>query len=179
MKRFTPYGTFLLFCTALTFAAEVEQRIIQTGREEITVAVPKEWPAVQTHRTPAGKPYFQLGPANTNFSIQIYLNEPVQPGTNVENHLERSLEAGLQPLVKESVEGKVGLVRFGKERDGVYGRLTDRAPKPGEFLFYTRGLRVIGTNVLGFELVSNDKDFSALSNTLALIETAKVEGRAK
>ena len=167
-----------LLTAGLVVAGEMEQRKIQTEREEIILSVPKEWPSVQTHRTPAGKPYFQLGPANTNYSIQLYLTEPLRHGTNFQELLERSLETGLQSLGKESVEGKVELVRFGKDKEGVYARLTDRSPKPGEFLFYTRGLRVIGTNVLGFELGSNDKDFSALSNTLAAIESVKVEGRA-
>jgi hypothetical protein len=80
----------------------------------------------------------------------------------------------LKPLVENSVEGKLEMHRFGTDKDGVYGRLTDRAPKAGEYLFYTRGMRLVGTNVLGFELVSNDKDFSGLSNTLAVVESVKV-----
>lgn len=176
MKNLRRTALFVLFAT-LAVAAETEQRKLQTEREEIVISVPTEWPAIQTHRTPGGKPYFQLGPANTNFSIQIYLNEPVQGGTNVQERLKRSLEVGLQPLARQSVEGKVGSVRFGTDKEGVYARLTDRAPKAGEFLYYTRGLRTIGTNVLGFELGSNDKDFSALSNTLDVIESVKVESR--
>jgi hypothetical protein len=34
-------------------------------------------------------------------------------------------------------------------------------------------VRLIGTNVLVFALVSNDKEFSALSNTLAVVESVK------
>lgn len=173
MKKLVSCAVFL--CIAFAVAAEIEHRKLQTEREEIVVSVPREWPATQIHRTSAGKAYFQIGPANTNFSIQLFLNESLQRGTNTEKELERSLEASLRPLIKQSVESKVELVRFGQE--GMYGRLRDRAPKAGEFLYYTRGLRVIGTNVLWFELGSNDNDFSALSNTLAVMESAQVARR--
>jgi hypothetical protein len=176
MKKFGLSFGLAVLTVGVLIAAEIEERTIQGSHEGMSVSVPKEWPGIEAHRTPAGKPYYQLGPGNTNFSIQIYLSGSVQGGTNVVSGLERSLEASLKPLIGNSVEGWVEFVRFGKEKEGVYARLTDRAPKPGEYLFYTRGVRLIGTNVLGFELVSNDKDFSALSNTLAVIESVKIAG---
>jgi len=162
---------------SILIAAEVEQRTIQTEGEKFSMSVPKEWPAIETRRGPGGKPYFRLGPANTNYSFQLYFNERLPNATNapIEKRMERFVEAALRPLVEKSVEGKSEMHRFGAEKDGVYARLTDRAPKAGEYLFYTRGMRLVGTNVLGFELVSNDKDFSVLSNTLAVVESVQLQ----
>jgi hypothetical protein len=161
----------------LVVAAEIEERTIQTDGQKFSLSVPKEWPAIETRRTPGAKPYFRLVPAKTNFSFQLYFNERLPNATNapIEKRMERFVEGALKPLVENSVEGKLEMHRFGAEKEGVYARLTDRAPKAGEYLFYTRGMRLVGTNVLGFELVSNDKDFSALSNTLAVVESVKVE----
>jgi len=176
MKTFEIVLAIIVLMCGPAVAAELEERAVQADGERISLSVPKEWPAIEGHRTPAGKSYFQLGPADTNFSFQVYLNEALPRGTNAEKRLERSLEASLKPLAEKSVEGKVELVRFGSEKEGVYARITDRAQKLGEYLYYTRGFRLIGINVLGFELVSNDKDFLALSNTLAVIESAKIAG---
>jgi hypothetical protein len=176
MKRLEIILAVMILADVFAFAAEMEERTIQSNREKITISVPKDWPAIGTRHTSAGKAYYQIGPANTNYSIQFYLNEPLQRGTNVEERLQHSLESSLKPLIANSVERKLQFMRFGKDKEGMYARLTDRAPKPGEFLFYTRGVRLIGTNALGFELASNDKDFSALSNTLAVVESVRVAG---
>jgi hypothetical protein len=168
-------AVIVILTSTVVIAAEIEERTIQTEGEKFSISVPKEWPAIETRRAPGGKPYFRLGPANTNFSFQLYFNERLPNATNapIEKRMERFVEAALKPLVENSVEGKLQFHRFGTEKDAVYARLTDRAPKAGEYLFYTRGMRLVGTNVLGFELVSNDRDFLALSNTLAVVESVK------
>jgi len=177
MKKFGLFFALAVLAGGILIAAETERRTIQTEGEKFALSVPKEWPAIETHRAPGGKQYFRLDPANTNFSFQLYFNERLPNTTNapIEKRMERFVEAALRPLVENSVEGKLEMHRFGTEKDGVYARLTDRAPKAGEYLFYTRGMRLVGTNVLGFELVSNDKDFSALSNTLAVVESLRVK----
>ena len=58
-------------------------------------------------------------------------------------------------------------------------RLTDTAPKPGEYLFFTQGVRLIGTNVVLFTLLSNDKDQDALNKTLAIVESVRLEAKPK
>lgn len=180
MKKFGVLFAQLVLTASLIIAAEVEQRTIRTDTEKFVLSVPKEWPAFETHQSPHAPPYYRLGPASTNYSIQLYFNDPSQTGTNtlLDNRLERFLEVSLAPVLKVSVEDKVPTHRFGRQKDGAYARLTDRAPKPEEYRYYTRGVRLIGTNVLVFGLVSNDSNFSALSNTLAVVESVKiVEGK--
>ena len=176
MNKFLLSAAPAVLATSLVVAAEIEQRTVQTDREKIRVSVPKEWPAFETNRTSQGLPYYRLGPANTNYSIQLHFNDSSQVGTNalVDSGLERFLQVTLAPVLKMSVEDKVQVHRFGAQKQGVYARLSDRAPKPGEYRYYTRGVRLMGTNVLVFALVSNDSDFSALSNALAVVESVRI-----
>jgi hypothetical protein len=171
-------GVVILTCSVL-ISAELEQRTIQTEGEKFALSVPKEWPVFETNKTERNTIYYRIGPADTNYSVLLYFNNPLQVGTNrlVDSGLDQYVKNALKQVLSETVEKEVKTERFGAQKDGVYARLTDRTPKAGEYEFYTRGVRLIGTNVLVFALVSNDKDFSALSNTLAVVESVKVEGK--
>jgi hypothetical protein len=177
MNRFGVLCAAVVLTAGILIAAEVEQRTIQTDNEKFALSVPKEWPAFETNKTERSTIYYRIGPADTNYSIQLHFNNPLQIGTNrlVDSGLDRWLGNTLKPVLSATIEKEVITQRFGAQKDGVYARLTDRSPKIGEYRYYTRGVRLIGTNVLVFALVSNDKDFSALSNTLAVVESAKVD----
>jgi hypothetical protein len=177
MKKFGLFFALAAFSSGMLIAAETEQRTIQAEGEKFALSVPKEWPALETNKTERNTIYYRIGPADTNYSIQLHFNNPLQIGTNRldDSVLERWLANTIRPVLRVSIEKEVKTDRFGAQKDGVYARLTDRDPKVGEYRYYTRGVRLIGTNVLVFALVSNDKDFSALSNTLAVVESVKVE----
>jgi hypothetical protein len=177
MKKFGLFLGLAVITVGLLIAAEVEQRTIDTEGERFALPVPKEWPAFETNRTERNTVYYRIGPADTNYSIQLHFNNPLQIGTNRldDSVLDRWLANTLKPVLSATIEKEVITQRFGARKDGVYARLTDRSPKIGEYRYYTRGVRLIGTNVLVFALVSNDKDFSALSNTLAVVESVKVD----
>jgi hypothetical protein len=177
MKKFGLFFGPAVLTVGLLIAAEVEQRTIQTDGETFALSVPKEWPAFETNKTQRNTIYYRIGPADTNYSIQLHFNNRLQIGTNRldDNVLDRWLANTLEPVLSTATEKEVKTQRFGAQKDGVYARLTDRSPKVGEYRYYTRGVRLIGTNVLVFALVSNDKDFSALSNTLAVVESVNVD----
>jgi hypothetical protein len=179
MNKFAFFASLVIFAGAPVIAAEVEQRTIQTESEKFALSVPKKWPAFETNKTERNTIYYRIGPADTNYSIQLHFNDALQIGTNrlVDSVLESWLTNSLKSVLSMTIEKEVKPQRFGAQKDGVYARLTDRAPKEGEYRNYTRGVRLIRTNVLVFALVSNDKDFSALSNTLAVVESVKVEGK--
>ena len=181
MKKCGLFFGLAILAAGLVIAAEVEQRTIQTDGEKFALSVPKEWPALETNRTKGNTIYYRIGPADTNYSIQLDFNNPLHIGTNrlVDSALDGWLANTLKPVLSITVEKDVKTQRFGAQKDGVYARLRDRAPKAGEYEYYTRGVRLIGTNVLVFALVSNDKDFSALSNTLAVVESVKLAGEKK
>ena len=157
---------------ALT-AAEVEQRIIKTEGGQMALAVPKGWPAPETRVSSRGAPYYRFAPANTNFEFLLYFNYPNPARTNAlaDTGLEDFLKSSLSHLTKDS---EVEPHRFGARKDVVYAWFTDRVRKPGEFYYFTRGIRLIGTNVLEFSLFSNDP--SSITNTLAVVESVKFSG---
>jgi len=99
--------------------------------------------------------------------------------TLVDKDLERYIESNASDKAEQSTEGKVQAHRFGEKRDGVYVRLTDRAPKPGEYVFFTQGVRLMGTNVVLFTLLSNDRDSATLTNTVRIVGSVKAEGKNK
>jgi hypothetical protein len=177
MKRFGLVFAVTVLACGLVIAAETEQRTLQTANEKFALSVPKEWPAFETNKTERSTVYYRIGPADTNYSIQLHFNNPLQLGTNRldDSVLDRWLANTVRPVLRMTVEKEVKTQRFGAQKDGVYARFTDPSPKAGEYKFYTRGVRLIGTNVLVFALVSNDKDFAALSNTLAVVESVKVD----
>lgn len=157
---------------ALT-AAEVQQRIIQTEGGEIALAVPKGWPAFETRLNSRGASYFRLAPADTNFEFLLYFNypSPKRPNAIADSGLEDFLKSSLSALTKNS---EVEPHRFGARKDVVYAWFTHPVRKPGEYYYFTRGIRLIGTNVVEFSLFSNDS--SSMSNTLAVVESAKIWG---
>jgi hypothetical protein len=108
----------------------------------------------------------------------LRINDAVLTKTNtlVDRGLEHFLEFICSSTAKTSVEGKVDSHRFGARQDGVYARFTGRREKSDNtkpFHYLTRGVRLVGTNVVAFALISNDADSSALSNTLAIVESIK------
>jgi len=175
MNKFGLFLALAILTGGIVIAAELGQRTIQTEGEKFALSVPIEWPAFETNKTESNTIYYRIGPADTNYSIQLHFNNPLQIGTNrlVDSVLESWLTNSLKPVLSMTIEKEVKPERFGVQKDGVYARLTDRAPKEGEYRYYTRGVRLIGTNVLVFALVSNDKDFSALSDTLAVVDSVK------
>jgi len=156
---------------ALT-AAEVEQRIVKTEGGQLALVVPKGWPAPETRFNSRGAPYYRFAPADTNFEFLLYFNYPSPRRTNVlaDSGLEGFLKSSLSSLTKDSVEPH----RFGARKDVAYAWFTDRVRKPGEFYYFTRGIRLIGTNVLEFSLFSNDS--SPMSNALAVVESVRISG---
>ena len=153
-------------------AAEIEQRIIKTEGAQITLAVPNGWPGFETHASPRGAPYYRFVPADTNFEFLLYFNypSPKRPNVLADSELEGFLKSSLSTLTK----GKVEPHRFGARKDVVYAWFTDRVRKPGEYYYFTRGIRLIGTNVLEFSLFSIES--SPISNTLAVVESVKIWG---
>jgi hypothetical protein len=164
--------------------AESEQRSFRTTSGPVVVTVPKDWPAVETEHHVRGITSYRLGPADANLVLELRINDAALVKTNslADSDLERFLESICSSIAKTSVEGKVQPHRFGAGKDGVYARFTGWSEKPDKakpFHYLTRGVRLVGTNVVAFALISNDADRLALSNTLAIVESVRIGKVAK
>jgi hypothetical protein len=89
--------------------------------------------------------------------------------------LEIYIQGNMARATPQSIEGKVSAIRFGTKRDGVYARLTDKAPKSGEFVLFTQGIRLQGNKVVLFTLYSNDMDGAILQRVLQIVESVQFE----
>jgi len=182
MRILTSTVATLLLILQQIVAVEFEQRSITNeniGR--VFLSAPKDWRPIERHHINFGTTFYRLVPPATNFDLEILVNDIKHMKVEVllDKDLERYIESNMSEMAGQSVERNLKAQRFGAQRDGVYARLTDQAPKPGEYLFFTQGVRLMGTNVVMFTLLSNDKDRAALTNTLRIVESVKVEGKGK
>ena len=51
--------------------------------------------------------------------------------------------------------------------------MTDKAPKPGEFHYFTQGVKLQGQKVVLFTLMSNDKDGAVLKQALQIVDSVQ------
>ena len=145
---------------------------------KVALVAPKEWKAIERHHINFGTTFYRfLPPTKGQFDLEILVNdlEHMRMGALVDKDLEIYIESNMAGAARQSVEGKATAVRFGTKRDGTYARLTDKAPKPGEFILFTQGVRLQGKNVVLFTLYSNDKDGSILRKALAIVDSVKFE----
>ena len=182
MRILSSSAAAILLTLQSVVSAEFESRAITNeniGR--VVLSAPKDWRPIERHHIVFGTTFYRLVPPATNFDLEILINDTkhMKVEALVDEDLELYIESNLSGMVSKSTEGKAQAQRFGVRRDGVYARLTDRAPKPGEHLFFTQGVRLMGTNVVMFTLLSSDKDTAALKNTLRIVESVTLDAKTK
>ena len=161
------------------WAAEELRTYLAQNLGKITMVVPMEWAVVQRHEAESGNTVFRLLPPRAGqFDLEITVNDMAR--LKMEAYAGAALEHYLQTQLAEaasgSVEGSVTTKHFGVRREpAFYARLTDKAPKPGEFLLYTHGARQQGRKMVLFNLYSNDADAALLRKTLDVVASVTFE----
>ena len=144
----------------------------------VSLVTPSDWEPLERHHISFGTTFYRmLPPKQGEFELEILVNDlkHMKMSALVDTDLEIYIENNMAAAAPQSVEGKVKAVRFGVQNDGVYARLTDKAPKPGEFVLFTQGVRLQRDRVVLFTLYSNDRDASILKQTLGIVESVKFE----
>ncbi|SRR6266480_2302858 len=169
----------LLFVWAKAISAEgdVERAVKNENIGTVRVTTPKDWAPIERHHINFGTTFYRLVPPKKNFNFEILFNDlaHMKMEALVDKDLEIYIESNMRRAAPQSIEGKAKAVRFGAKNDGVYARLTDKAPKPGEPAYFTQGVRLLGKNVVLFTLYSDDKDGSVLTKALEIVDSVKVE----
>lgn len=180
-------GAVLLAALLLASAPALAPALAEDAKEQrtlknanvgtITLAVPRDWTPTEDRHTESGATTYRLETPQKTFSVEIVFNDLgyMRMDGLTDRHLEQFLERSLASMVPESVEGAATPRRFGGRRDGVYVRLTDRAPKPGESLYLTRGVRLLGRDIVLFTLLSNDRDGAILRDVLEIVDSVSVK----
>jgi hypothetical protein len=169
----------LLLTAATAFAAEgdVEQAVKNKNLGTVYLMAPADWTPVERIQTESGTTFYRLIPPKKDFDVELLFNDlaHMRMEALVDKDLERYIETNMATAAPESVEGKAKAVRFGPKSDGVYVRLTDKAPSPGDPVYFTQGVRLLGADAVLFTLYSNDEDGSALRRVLEIVESVRVE----
>lgn len=136
---------------------------------KVTLVTPSDWNPVERHHINFGATFYRLlPPSKEQFDFEILVNDLAHMHMEalVDRDLELYIQSNMARAAPQSTEGKVSAKRFGAKQDGVYARLTDKAPKRGEFVLFTKGVRLQGNKVVLFTLYSNDSDGSILQKAL-------------
>lgn len=145
---------------------------------KVTLVAPSDWKPIERHHINFGTTFYRLlPPSKGQFDFEILVNDLAHMHMEalVDKDLEIYIQSNMARAAPQSTEGKVSATRFGAMHDGVYARLTDKAPKPGEFVLFTQGVRLQGKKVVLFTLYSNDKDGAVLRKALEIVDSVKFE----
>ena len=172
---------FFAFLASVSASAanDAESRtFVNENVGKVSLSAPKTWKPIERHHVNFGTTFYRLLPPKDGlFDLEILVNDidHMKMEALVDKDLEIYVESNMSDAARQSVEGKVKAARFGVLADGVYARLTDKAPKPGEFVLFTQGIRLQGKKVVLFTLYSNDRDGAVLKQALAIVESVKFE----
>jgi len=171
------FTAFLVCAPALSFSADVQRTVKSENIGNITLTVPNDWKSVERHHIDFGTTSYRLIPSGKEFDLEILFNDlqHMHMTALVDKDLERYIESNMADAARQSTEGRVVAKRFGSKRDGVYARLTDKTPRPGEFVLFTQGVRLLGENIVLFTLYSNDIDGADLKKVLAILDSVNIE----
>jgi hypothetical protein len=171
----------LLFVVASTVHAAAGEEIRSFKNENVgnvTLSAPKDWAPIERHHIKIGTTFYRfIPPKKGQFEFEILVNDlaHMRMEALVDKDLEIYIQSNMSGAKSQSTEGKVTAVRFGSRHDGVYARLTDKTPKPGEFVLFTQGVRLQGKKVVLFTLYSNDKDESILRKALEIVDSVQFQ----
>jgi hypothetical protein len=179
MRKTFIVGFLLMFVSISHASGDVELRVFKNENVgKVTLLAPKNWTPIERHHIKFGTTFYRLvPPKKEEFDLEILVNDlgHMKMEALVDKDLEIYIESNMAHAAPQSTEGKVTAKRFGLQRNGVFARLTDKAPKPGEFVFFTQGVRLLGKNVILFTLYSNDRDGAILKKVLEIVDSVKFE----
>ena len=177
MRAWLIPGMIVMASVANAADGDVPRTVKNENIGTVHLVAPKDWEPVERHHIRFGTTFYRLVPPKKDFDFEILFNDlaHMRMDALVDKHLELYIESNMARHGPQSVEGKPTAVRFGASKDGVYARLTDKAPKPGEWLYFTQGVRLLGKDVVLFTLFSNDKDGAVLRKAVSIVESVRIE----
>ena len=118
-------------------------------------------------------------PSKLVWDIQICIANVARTGNPALAHedLADHIKLIMGDSISQSVEGSVQCRRFGKDKEGVYARLT--AAKPDGYRYRTEGVRRFGTTIVFFNLLSDDENKEILNQLLSTVQSIAVQKSSK
>ena len=106
--------------------------------------------------------------------ISVSYDNAGNPGFNSPEAVRTLIEKDSQKILPKAVETKIVLKEIrGPDNIGYFYSLTDKAPKPGEFLYATRGGMITGNLLLTVTILHRVKESESLKEVLLMIRQAR------
>jgi hypothetical protein len=174
-------GRFLIVAAAIVCGVAsaldtAAHAITLPGHGSLTLAFPDSWE--QQIRQPAnGAPLTirlspRTGPAFTILITTIWESGPTAKATEAQT-VQTMVADAAKSAASQAVEQSLPLREIvGADGRGLYFSATDRAPKPGEFKFITKGMLPSGDIVLAFTILTNDGQGAVVESALETLRAA-------
>jgi hypothetical protein len=161
-------------------ADEYVERIYPVPEHGILVMrVPAAWQELVAQPRAVVPPTIRFTPADgKGFN---YLMTPLWPVPGVardfgtRDHVKSLVESMIDKIADTAIEKKITLQELSGPNMGFYFTATDKTPDTGEYKYLTQGAVRVGTFVINFTLLSNDKDPAFMQQALTLLRKASQE----
>lgn len=167
-----------LAVAGMSIADEVStRRYPLADRGTLVLSVPSSWK--QDVRQPPNDlpPAIVFTPSSgAAFHIQLTIIYPLKQGMALPSvpDIKASVQVAADRAGMQSVEQQIPLQHLkGPASEGYYFRVTDKAPKPGEYTYMIQGMTRAGGVVPTFTILTNDGASQFVSGALAMIKSAR------
>jgi hypothetical protein len=167
--------TLLLIPSFVMSEAYDTKSYLLPNHGKIKLNVPKSW------ESKISRPRNNLPPtiaflSKTGSSFQVLLT-PLWPGTEKASSGQRNIKKDIEQIIEQvkpiSIEKEIPIKELkGTSGVGYYFSMTDKAPKPGEFIHMTQGMYQLGELLVTFTAFWNDGAENVSDETIRILESA-------
>lgn len=173
------YGiVFLLFIQTGIASSEIIKKREYTlpDSKRLILSIPENWVGNISQRSPDSPPTIRLSP-DSQYSIKLLITPtPIMNNETFDDEELRSMASGRgEKLLPTAKEETLQLEKInGPELVAYIFSLTDKVPKPDEYLYATQGMGKLSNYLLGFTILTNDKNSDHYKSALSIILSSHI-----
>ena len=165
-----------LFMACLLIAAAVaaeEVQFVYPDEESIDFTVPDDWSS-SVDDASRGMVFESADPFLFKALVTPFWVEEMDGSAGSDANIRNTVQGSADHFASAAAEEKLPLQRIvGHSGGGYYFTATDRAPKPGEYLYMTQGAIAVDGIVLAFTILANPGAGDAIDQALQMIQSAR------
>lgn len=169
--------TFLITSSALAGGLKVVKEYPIPGHGTLELNVPTSWQGDIQKLQENLPPTIIFGPTKGNdfqMLITVLWDNVGKPDFNSPEKVRALVEIDGKKFLPRAVETKIALREIrGPNNTGYFFSLTDKAHKPGEFQYMTRGGMTVGNLLLNVTILHRVKESESLKEALFMLREAK------
>lgn len=168
-----------LFCSLGSAADLTERRMSSVDIGTVVFLAPKKWTGYESYDELEAASVYELSSGKEKIRLRIsakYIDldirgEEASLDQQVMARLDGYLKYAIAEYVDRPEKYEIRAARFSPRNHGIYARIYDRSPARGAYPYFTHGARILGNKFITFSLKSNDRDLSALKQTLDVVSS--------